>query len=223
MGFSDHLCCYTRGLALLAVALAGASLCSAAAITYNVNQTVGVGGVTGFIKTDGTLGVLAQTDILGYDLLLNDGTDPPVDLNSLFLVNVFEAGSDLSASSTQLLFNFGGTDRGSLGFVDPSLDFGVCFTTTLGCFAISSPGPGEATKYSSLNSPLNNQFTSVSGTQVIGTSSSSTSSTPEPSTLALLGAGLVLFGFRKLGCKHSEVESRWFQFWGFVLSACNPF
>jgi hypothetical protein len=38
------------------------------------------------------------------------------------------------------------------------------------------------------------QFTSMTGTQVIGTAAG----TPEPSTVALLGAGIAFVGFRKL-------------------------
>src|ERR1700686_4708189 len=44
------------------------------ATLYNVNDTVGAGSVTGFIQTDGDLGVLAQADITDWHLVLNDGT-----------------------------------------------------------------------------------------------------------------------------------------------------
>src|SRR6267378_6044483 len=80
-------------------------------ITYTVNQTVGAGGVTGTITTDGTIGTLAAGNIIGWNLLLNSGsstitlTGPP-SANS----NVGNFGVDLlTASATQLFYNFGGS------------------------------------------------------------------------------------------------------------------
>ena len=58
------------------ILLGGAVL--AAPITYNVNQTIGVGGVVGTIQTDGTIGVLATGNFLAWDLTLNgDGASYP--------------------------------------------------------------------------------------------------------------------------------------------------
>lgn len=49
---------------------------NAADITYHVNQAVGAGGVTGFIETDGTIGVLDLSDILDWNLVSTDGMVP---------------------------------------------------------------------------------------------------------------------------------------------------
>jgi len=51
------------------------AVCCSADITYDVDQTVGIGSVKGFIETDGTTGVLGASNILNWNLLLNDGTN----------------------------------------------------------------------------------------------------------------------------------------------------
>jgi len=61
----------------LALALAvGAPAIGSASVIFNVNQTIGAGGVTGTITTDGTLGALGSTNLLGWSLTLNDGAAP---------------------------------------------------------------------------------------------------------------------------------------------------
>src|ERR1700691_5506357 len=76
-------------------------------ITYTVNQMVGPGSVTGFITTDGTTGTLSTTDISGWNLTLNDGYG---DTTLLTPSNSVEGvgGSDLTASSSDLMFDFNG-------------------------------------------------------------------------------------------------------------------
>src|SRR5262249_54542647 len=63
-----------RSLLLPSLVLAAATLCNAATITYNVNQPIGAGGVTGDIVTDAKLGALINVDIVDWNLLLNDGS-----------------------------------------------------------------------------------------------------------------------------------------------------
>ena len=55
----------------LIVMLVGSVVCNASPITYNVARTIGVGSVTGFIETDGSLGVLSAADFVDWSLLLN--------------------------------------------------------------------------------------------------------------------------------------------------------
>jgi hypothetical protein len=168
--------------------LLGAGLCSAD-ITYNVSQSVGAGNVTGFIETDGTTGVLGASNILDWNLLLNDGTatfdllGPLSGPNSVLGV----VGSDLSATATQLLFNFSGSDKGYVLFQNPVLFTGSNFW----CDASSNQGCSSEPVGETINvKPHPNQFTSLSGTQVIA----STSSVPEPSSVGALavGAGLMV-------------------------------
>jgi len=73
--------------------------------TYDVNLTVGTGTVNGWIQTDGHLGVLSLANILDSSLTLTDGSQteavggrPP-----------YFFGTDLTATTTGLFFNFGGS------------------------------------------------------------------------------------------------------------------
>ncbi|WP_439400287.1 calcium-binding protein (plasmid) [Bradyrhizobium sp. PMVTL-01] len=89
--------------------------------TYDVDLSVGTGTVEGSIQTDGTLGVLSQADITNANLTLTNGsytwTITGAQSFSLF-------GTDLSATTSGLFFNFDGSGGGfvwqQLGFEDTS-------------------------------------------------------------------------------------------------------
>jgi hypothetical protein len=193
-------------VALLSLVPAAASPCSAASITYDINQTIGAGGVTGDIITDGKIGILEQADIVDWNLLLNDGTNtkdllgPLSGSNSVVFVVL---PSSLSATATQLLFDFGATDIGTRGngFIFESAagsDHGyLCFNSESCVSDIPSPPPGTGVEQLISNTAGNIQSTDVTGMQVIGTAAIP-SSAPEPSTLALLSAGIAILGFRRL-------------------------
>jgi hypothetical protein len=63
-----------RSSLLLSVAfiatLLGVGVCSAASITYNVDQTIGAGSVVGTVQTDGTIGGLTTANFTDWNLLL---------------------------------------------------------------------------------------------------------------------------------------------------------
>lgn len=169
----------------LVVMLLGVVVCNASPITYNINRTIGVGSVTGFIETDGTLGGLTSANLVDWSLVLNDGTNTfnlygPLSGNNSV---VYTLGSDVSASTTQLLSNFSGTDNGLLLF-QQGLFMGnhyYCAATQLGdCL-----GPGETV------APIGfagHQFVIQSGNVVIGTAGSPV---PESGTLIMFGSGVV--------------------------------
>jgi hypothetical protein len=73
-------------------------------IDYTVNQTVGIGSMTGTITTDGTIGTLTTADTIGWNLTITDGT------TTLLLTPsdsfVFDSGSALSATATALIWNY---------------------------------------------------------------------------------------------------------------------
>ena len=80
-------------------------------ITYGLSRTIGAGTVTGFIETDGTLGVLATANLVDWQLTL---TSPSLAGGSPQFIeksnpNVFAAaisGSGVTASATDLYFDF---------------------------------------------------------------------------------------------------------------------
>lgn len=148
---------------------------SAGNITYLVNLTVGAGSVTGNIVTDGKIGVLGQADIVGYNLVLSDHAVSTPSTFNLSCCNFFPFdGSDLSATATQLLFNFSGTDNGQVTFADPSLDFDVCFSTFGVPNSLCEVAGETLTFLGTSPFDFDRQSTGLSGTQVIGTAATGT-------------------------------------------------
>jgi hypothetical protein len=171
----------TIGLALVLGSLASRG----ADITYYVDQTIGAGSVTGDIVTDGTTGTLFSANIVSWNLELNDGT-ATFDLSGPTSESVVSVdGTDLSATLTELLFNFGGSDSGFLDFVHlGGVGFdGVCFAAVANCQTFD--GHGEGIGESILIYPDNPQFTAESGPGAIAT-------TPEPNLTLLLVPGFAL-------------------------------
>jgi hypothetical protein len=211
------LCCYAQRIGLLSFVLGVASLCSGATITYDVNQTIGAGSVTGDIVTDGTIGSLTPaTNFVDWNLLMDDGTSTvdllgPLSGSNSVLVDFTGAGN-VSATATQLSFNFSGApgtnpfDVNEFYFAttssfNPFEQSSLCFQSTPSTFGCGPPSSGETLEVNG-DSPLS---TSLSGTQVIGTAVA----TPEPSYVALQGAGiLALLAFRKLVNRSEGAKSR---------------
>jgi len=205
-----------RSFTLLSLVFGAASLCSADPITYNVNQTVGAGSVIGTVETDGTIGVLLSSNVIGFNLLLNDGINTFDDISGGPQSEGFVRGSDLSATATQLLFNFSSTN-GSLFLLEFDGSQGTnfwCAQTSFVAGGCSAGGlgitPSGETFDIGIHSPASHlvdpgQFTAISGTQVIAAVGPAVASAPEPSTLALLAAGMALIGFGK--SKHKEQRS----------------
>ena len=76
---------------------------------YNVSLAVGSGTITGSIQTDGHLGVLSAADITNANLILTDGSHT---INIIGAQSFRSFGSDLTATTSALDFNFGGTGGG---------------------------------------------------------------------------------------------------------------
>jgi hypothetical protein len=162
------------GATAVVVLLAG-SADSAGATTYNINRIIGGGSVTGTIQTDGDTGTLGASDITGWNLNLN-GVGASFNItnsnSSIALV-----GSDVSATSTDLDFNFSGNDNGYLLF-QQGLFSGLhyyCASTNLGaCFQGETVTPASIFDSSA-------QHDARSGNQIIATAA-----VPGP----IAGAGL---------------------------------
>jgi hypothetical protein len=156
--------------------------------TYAVDETVGIGVVTGSITTNGTIGTLDSADIVNWNLVLNDGTNPTFDLEGPTSGNnslIFMDGSDLTATATQLLFDFGGTDGGRFTFfIIGGPD--ICYSTIVDC-----TGTPVGVSLDTLTPNTHYVFTALSDTEAIA-AVPGVVSTPEPSTIVLLLAGISL-------------------------------
>jgi len=160
-------------------------LCCASPIFYSVNRTVGIGTVTGFIETDGTLGVLSAANMVDWSISLVVGSDHydlfgPLSGNNS---TAYVQGVDLTANPTQILFNF----DGNLGFFLLQYGVGIHDGFHYYCDAnyngICLPGETDSPEYF-----LNGQTVPRSGDVVIA----GPESVPEPGSCGLLLTGLGL-------------------------------
>jgi hypothetical protein len=143
--------------------------------------------VTGTVTTDGNTGTLASADILNWNLVFNDGSavGPFNSGNS----GVSVSGTALSATATQLLFNYTGS-LGYLLFQAPIIGSSINYW----CNDATSNGQCDSVPVSEVvgRSKGTEQTAARTGTVVLGTAASSV---PEPTTISLLlsgGAWLVL-------------------------------
>jgi hypothetical protein len=151
--------------------------------------------VNGSITTDGTIGDLQSINILSWDLDITDNLKPAYDVvltpsNSKI---VEDLGNGLTASATELFFNF---SNNGAEFLLQGTTYGAfsgyqyfCFSATGGACAA-----GET---------IVPYYYAVDGVKVTGLTGTvplippPISAVPEPATLSLFGVGLVAVGLMR--------------------------
>ena len=107
-------------LKIIAISLFSWSFGAQAGIIYDVSRTVQSGSISGTIETDGTIGVLNQSNIISWTLDANDGTDTFTISSTTGGLLQGNAWSYLSATDTELSFDYDGaladTDANLIGF-----------------------------------------------------------------------------------------------------------
>jgi hypothetical protein len=184
--FEDASVAKVKLLMTLFLALCAVATCRANDITYQVAISFGGGTITGDIVTNGTIGTLSAADIVSWNIVVNDGSNM-YDLTGLDSA-VRIVGNDLSATSTQILFNFSGGDQGYFTFASPYVGAGGRFWEVVTANADGDlPSPGQ---YLSALYPDSGIVSDpgLSGEGTLGNIPGSI--TPEPSTLLLLATGL---------------------------------
>lgn len=161
-------------------------------ISYAVSDTFGAGSVTGTITTDGSFGTLALANIASWNLLLSDGVNSVVLQQGVNGGSFNLEGSALSATSTNLTFNYSFTSGPP--YTDfyiynataiPALQGELCYTSSSNCW-----GPPGVGAYSVGGDNLS-VYSARSGSMVIAT----VTPVPEPKTILMLLSGLGVMGF----------------------------
>jgi hypothetical protein len=191
-------------LSFLLLFVAALGMSPAQAITYDVNVTglqsqlcypscVTFGSLTGTITTDGTFGnSLSPSIITGWSFLLTDNIHIPVTLTTADSFITYNFSDLLSASPTELHFNFSPNPPRS---PQPNLEFTsssngaivatIFAETDVGVPTIDPGGIGIALGFDGTES-----VTYLSGTQLIGKAPE----TPLPAALPLFATGLGALG-----------------------------
>jgi PEP-CTERM motif len=176
-----------KSMAAACAALAVLFSTSASAnIVYSVDLISGTTSVVGQITTDGHTGTpLGQGDIAGIDLVISNfaGSKTLTALNGVTV-----SGSDLTATSTGLFYNFSSSDNTSFFFIS---NFGggglLCFNNSA---FLCNAGSHSAVDVSIAST---SSFILESGNLEIGVVG--VAAVPEPSTWAMMIVGFAGIGF----------------------------
>lgn len=180
---------------LLASAAAFVVASSANAATFVGSRTVGAGTADLSITTDGTVGTLSTANVLDWTITVTDSFGsftlfgPLSGGNS----NLLLVGPGLSATATDLLYDFGST--GLALFQSPSNGSGgpfYCVQSSSNCFDSGGfGGPAEALSSIACCAPGDLERMALRGNVVLA---SVRNAVPEPGTWAMMIAGFGLVG-----------------------------
>lgn len=173
---------FKRALTSAIATLAFASAAHAAKIEYLVNIPGSANSsITGSITTDGALGQIGASNLVDWQITLNDGVSSFTlthDNSSIW------ANSTLIASNTSLSFDF--SSRNIALFQNPYPGSGINYWcldgVTGGCSGVAS----------SINWRVSDGR--ISSGALSGVQSIAVTAVPEPATYAIMGAGLALLG-----------------------------
>lgn len=168
-------------VALAAMFTAG-MVCRASDITYDINQTVGSAHAVGTVTTDGTIGILTGADIVGFTLTVSNGASMDTISNTTGDESIV-IGSDLTATSSGLFFNFGDTGATGFALTDAGQQNGICFVTATGMCTMTGISIEIGVNGTDFTNPP------IDGVEQIA--SVPVSATPEPSSIALLGTAFL--------------------------------
>ena len=160
------------------------------AITYDVNRNLAdIATVTGFIETDGTLGILSTGNVLDWSLKLRNqrGTLDLFGPSSGDNSSVTILNSGFTASPSALFFDFN-ADSHLIFSANPPLNAAENFWGVFG-----NDGSGFATS----ENIVVNRFQVAAGTLGVHQIATASPTIPEPGTAILLATGLAgLAGYR---------------------------
>ena len=170
-------------LALVPAVLGLAAQAGNARSSTRLDQTIGYGSVVGFIQTDGGFGVLGASDITSWNLNLN-GDGASFDLTPLNS-HVLDRGIDVTATATDLFFDFSGADNGRLLFQTGAEDGEQYY-----CDSTSNSDCDQGATVTPITiSDPSAQNVAESGNQIIGVAG-----VPEPASWAMLLMGVAGVG-----------------------------